>query len=276
MEKQADLHVHTYLSDSTFTPAQVVDYAQKIGLACVAITDHDCVDGIEPAVRRAYENSNIEIIPAVELTAETDDTEVHILGFFIDYKNVSFEKKLQEIRDDRVSRIYKMVEKLKEFDIDIDASDVFKIAGPGSVGRLHVAQVLYNKGAVANISEAFSRYIGHNKPCYVKRFKLSPKEAIKMIYKVKGIPVLAHPYIMKKDEMISELIKAGLRGIEVYHSDHTNAAQQHYKKLAEENNLLITGGSDCHGMGKGEILMGKVKVPYELVEKLKEARFSLK
>lgn len=269
MKKFADLHVHTFHSDSTFTPEQVVDVAHKGGLAGIAITDHDNVAGIDPSIGFAGKYG-MEIIAGVELTAEVDNLEIHILGYFIDWKAEWFEKKLVKIRQARLERIHAMIEKLKKQGVDIDPKKVFALSGPGAVGRLHLATVLYNEGIISSVSEAFRKYIGQSAPCYVRKYKLTPKEAMDMILKLGGVPVLAHPHILGRDDLISGFIKDGLRGIEVYHTEHSSAATSHYRDIAARYNLVMTGGSDCHGMGKGRVLLGKVKVPYSLVETLRE------
>jgi len=266
----ADLHVHTYLSDGTFSPQQVLETARKSGLSCIAITDHDSIDGIGPTMELAA-SYNIEVIPGVELTAEANDDEIHIIGYFIDWKNEEFQAKLKLICQARVDRIKEMIVKLAKFGIEIDAEEVFEFAGPGSVGRPHLAQVMYQKGYVRSTNEAFQKYIRNHGPCYVKKYTLSPKEAIEMIKSIGGIPILAHPHLLKMDELISGFIEDGLQGIEVYHSDHPDSATIQYEKLAKRHGLLITGGSDCHGLGKGEVLMGKVKLPYKYVFELKRA-----
>lgn len=268
MEKLVDLHVHTYLSDGTFSPKEVVQRAKDLGLCCIAITDHDCVDGIEPAME-AGNGLGLEVIPGVELTAEEKNVEVHILGFFINWRDEPFLEKLKVIRQSRVERTYQMIEKLKKYNVTIDPQEVFKASGPGSVGRLHVAFVLEKHGYVSSVKEAFRRYIGDKAPCYVKHFEISAKDAIAEIKRIGGVAVFAHPYVMGEDRFIPQFVKYGLDGIEAYHSDHPTSASKYYAELAKKYKLIITGGSDCHGLGKGEILMGKVKVPFELVEELK-------
>lgn len=269
MTRYADLHVHTSYSDSTFSPEEVVACAKEKNLAAIAICDHDSVNGIEPCMALASK-VNVEIIPGIEMSAEKVDAEIHILGYCFDWKRDWFREKLKEIQASRVERVYKIVEKLKAFNIMIDAKDVFRLAGNNaSVGRLHIAQAMLETGAVKNMWEVFDKYIGFLKPCYVPYTKFSPEEAIQMILRVGGVPVLAHPDLMGHDEYIEEFVSYGLKGIEVYHTDHRQSVSMRYEEIAKRLGLVMTGGSDCHGLGKGRILMGTTRVPYELVEKLK-------
>ncbi len=273
--RYADLHVHTFYSDSTFSPDEVMACAKDKGLDAIAICDHDCIDGI-PLCLEIASQLDIEVIPGIELTAEKLDAEIHMLGYFIDWENEGFQKKLKEIQGSRVNRIYKMVEKLGGMKIEVKPEEVFKLAGKGSVGRLHLAQAMLRAGKIRNLKEAFEKYIGFLKPCYVQNIRFSPQNAIELILSVGGVPVLAHPYTVRKDEYIAELIEYGLKGIEVYHTDHKPAMVKHYEELAKRYNLLMTGGSDCHGLGKGRVLMGGIRVPYEIVEKLKEEAKKIK
>ncbi|MBN1526793.1 MAG: PHP domain-containing protein [Candidatus Omnitrophica bacterium] len=266
--RYADLHVHTFYSDSTFSPEEVVACAKEKDLAGIAICDHDSTEGIEPC-RRVAEGLGIEIIAGVEMTAEKPTTELHILGYFIDFTPAWFQTRLKVIRDSRVERIYKMAEKLAAYNIKVDPEKVFALAGKGSVGRLHMARALVSAGQVMSMQEVFNRYIGFGKPCYVPHARFTPREAIETILKVKGVPVLAHPNVSAADPYIEELVGYGLRGIEAYHTDHDSKTTKRYVALAEQNGLIVTGGSDCHGLGKGKVLMGGVKVPYEVVEALR-------
>ena len=276
MTKYADLHVHTNYSDSTFSPEEVVSHANEKGLAAIAICDHDSVDGIGPCKDFASK-VGLEIIPGIEMSAEKVNAEIHILGYFIDWKSDWFRERLKEIQESRVERVYKIVEKLKGFNITIDPEDVFKFAGNNaSVGRLHIAQTMLNSGQVKSMREVFEKYIGFLKPCYVPYTKFSPEEAIQVILKVGGVPVLAHPDLMGHDGYIEEFVGYGLKGIEVYHTDHKEHVSKRYEELARRFGLLMTGGSDCHGLGKGRILIGTTRVPYELVERLKEEAESVK
>jgi hypothetical protein len=267
--KYADLHIHTYYSDSTFSPEEVVSCAKEKGLSAIAICDHDSMEGIASCIE-AGKISGVEIIPGVELTVEKLDAEIHLLGYFIDYKSASFNTELKKMRNARVDRIRKMVDKLSREGIEVDAEKVLKSAGRGSVGRLHLAQEILKTGQVSGFKEIFEKYIGFAKPCYFSSLRFTPREAIEAIRSVGGVPVLAHPATIGKDEYIPELVEYGLRGIEIYHTDHKPSMVKRYEGIAKEHGLLVTGGSDCHGMGKGRVLIGTVKVPYEIVDRLKE------
>jgi predicted metal-dependent phosphoesterase TrpH len=267
--KYADLHVHTFYSDSTFSPEEVVSCAVNKALAAIAICDHDSVDGIARCTKVGAE-MGIEVIPGVELTVEKEDAEIHILGYFMDYRLKWFCEKLKELQGSRVDRIHRMVALLKDQGVKVDAREVLRLSGRGSVGRLHLAQAMLDCGAVSTFKEAFDKYIGYRKPCYISSVRMTPPEAIEMLLKAGGVPVLAHPDIMGRDEYIPELVGYGLRGIEAYHTDHKPSVTKHYEELAKAEGLIATGGSDCHGLGKGRILLGGVRVPYTVVERLKE------
>lgn len=271
MEKYVDLHVHTLASDGSYTPEQLVDEALSQGLSAIAVTDHDAIDSVGP-VMEVGAGKGLEVIPGVELTAEHKDAEMHMLGFLIDWKDSAFKKKLDFLCDVRVERMRKMVKKLNKMNVDISYDEVLAKVGGKSVGRLHLASVLYERGFVSSIKEAFNKYIGDGKPCCVKKHRLMPKEAIGLIESVRGIPVLAHPFHIGDDDVIPELIKVGLKGIEVYHSDQDEQITKYYEYIAKQNNLLITGGSDCHGDVKGHVMIGNVKLPYQYLEKLKRVK----
>jgi len=267
-----DLHVHTNYSDGTFSPEEVVRYAQEVELTAIAITDHDCVDGILPAMEEAKDRG-LEIIPGLELAAEIDDFEIHLIGLLLDWQDPWLKDQLNKIRNARTERMQKMVEKLNDLGIGIKMEQVMALSREkGAVGRLHLARALLEGGHISNIRQAFSRFIGRNGPCYEKRMIISPQEAIEMIRRVKGIPIFAHPGNMRHDEVIPDLIKYGLMGIEVLHTDHNASASNHYKQLAQNYGLLMSGGSDCHGAGKGYPLMGKVEVQYSILDTMREAQ----
>jgi len=267
----ADLHIHTNFSDGLLSPEEVVKRSAKAGLTAIAITDHDTVDGVARGIDEA-QKAGIKLVPALEFTTDVPGTEIHILGYFIDHKAAWLLELLKKIRDDRVNRIHKIVEKLKKLGIDIDAGEILKLADLGSVGRPHVARVLLQKGIVKSIQEAFNRYLDFNAPAYVPHFRLSPEEAIRTIIKAKGIPVYAHPAVSRRDEMIPELVAAGLAGIEVYYSRHSDFQVKHYLGIANKYGLLVTGGSDFHGLGtERDVMLGDVKLSDDLFKKLEES-----
>jgi hypothetical protein len=273
--KFADLHLHTIFSDGTYTPEELISRSQKAGLSAIAVVDHDSVSGIEPALAAA-ESSDLEVLPGIELSTEHNDREVHILGYLIDYKNKTFLDKLEYLRNNRIERVYKIIGKLKNLGIDLDPKSVFNLSGSGTVGRLHIARALVQDGLAGSISEVFQKYIGDNGPAYVLGFRFSSGEAIKFIKDAGGVPVLAHPYSLNNDELIFEFIKLGLMGLEVYYPEHSQGEVNFYLDLAKKNNLLVTGGSDCHGKAKPQVRIGSIKLPYSLVKKLKEAKESLR
>lgn len=264
----ADLHIHTNFSDGTFDPAEVVTLAKKAGIGCISITDHDTVN----SHLSSYASSGIEIIPGIELSAAVANTEVHILGYCIETHERWFQDKLAELCQNRIRRMDQMCRKLSGLGIPVGLDEVLAFAGNGCVGRLHLARLLAKKGFVSSPQKAFDKYIADTGPAYISKIGLNPQEAIKLVLEVKGIPVLAHPYCLANQNLIPELVKAGLMGLEVLYPEHTSAHIEHYQKLAGEYGLLITGGSDCHGQAKPQIKIGRVKVPYNLIEKLKDAR----
>lgn len=267
--KYADLHVHTFYSDSTFSPEEVVSLASRRAISAIGICDHDSIDGIEPC-RKLGAKYEVEIIPGIELTVDSTEAEAHILGYFIDHRLGWLRKKLKAVQRARIERVHKIVDRLNKEGIAIKAKDVFDLAGKGSVTRFHIAKAIIKSGKVKTTREIFGKYLGFSKPCYIPNVSFTPEEAIEMILKAGGVPVLAHPFVMHKDEYIDKLIGYGLRGIEVYHPEHNKSAVKHYDKIARENGLAVTGGSDCHGLGKHRVLLGTVRVPYEIVNKLRE------
>lgn len=273
--KFADLHLHTVFSDGTYTPQDLIAQSYKCGLSAIAVVDHDTVEGIRPSIETA-QGRDVEVLAGIELSAEFDNVEVHILGYLIDYQNSSLIKRLEALKKNRIERIYKIIDKLKVIGVSLNPDTVFDIANNGTVGRLHVARALVKEGKAGTIFEAFQKYIGDKSPAYVLGFKFSPKEAIKLIKESGGVPVLAHPYILHNDDLIPEFVKHGLMGLEVYYPEHSQSMTNFYLRLAQEYNLLVTGGSDCHGSVKPEAKIGLIKIPYELVEKLKEAKDKLK
>lgn len=269
--KFADLHLHTVFSDGTYTPLSLIAKSKKAGLSAIAVVDHDTVEGVAPVMQIASEEK-LEVLPGIELTAEYEGSEIHILGYLIDPKDKTLLGRLENLRKIRIERAYKIVDKLNGLGLALKPEKVFDIAKEGTVSRLHIARAMVKEGISSSVFEAFQKYIGDRCPAYVLGFRISPEEAIKLIKDAGGIPVLAHPYTLNNDELILKFIDWGLEGLEIYYPEHSQAMINFYLGLAKKYNLLITGGSDCHGAAKPEVRIGSVKVPYELVEKLKIAK----
>jgi len=277
----ADLHLHTIASDGTYTPAEMVKQAEDNGYTAIAITDHDTTDGLTEALASG-KKLGVEVIPGIELSTLDNDREIHILGYYPDPENAQLIDMLSQMIEARKNRAAKMVEKLNHHGIDISLTRVKEIAGGQFVGRPHIAQALLEKGYITEMAEAFSEdFIGRGGLGYVERFKITPAEGIKALKQAGAIPVLAHPGFLSKGEPVSEeeiksLIKAGLRGIEVFYSKHTPDQTELYKSLATKHGLLITGGSDCHGQPNVPNSLGSIQLPYQYIRALKEENDSNK
>ncbi|MDQ7819558.1 MAG: PHP domain-containing protein [Armatimonadota bacterium] len=264
-----DLHTHTTASDGLLPPADLVALARQHGVEVLAVADHDTTDGVDPA-RAAGARLGVEVIPAVEINTDTDAGDVHVLGYFVHHHEAWFQEFLRRLRDGRERRAERMVEKLHALGIPLDFARVRALAG-GAVGRPHVARALVEAGVVATTEEAFQKYIGRSGPAYVERVSVSPQEAVRVVRRAGGIPVLAHPGWGVGDDLIRTLAREGLEGLEVYYPDHTPAMVEHYLALAAELGLLVTGGTDFHG---GDLATrtppGSQYVPREAVERLRE------
>ena len=269
--RYADLHVHTSCSDGTSTPAQLVKEGVARGIAALAIVDHDTTEAIAEALAKA-EGSDLEIIPGIELTAQHEYQEIHILGYFLDYRNKKLLEKLKLMQQNRIERVYKIIENLEGMGLKLNPGTVFGISGKATVGRMHIARALVKDGFVGSTAEAFRKYIGDKSPAYVLGFHLTVPEAIKLIQDAGGVAVLAHPYMLHNDALITEFAGYGLEGIEVHYPEHSQAMVNFYLDLAKKLNLLVTGGTDFHGSAKPEIKLGMIKIPLELVEKLRLAK----
>jgi predicted metal-dependent phosphoesterase TrpH len=266
--KFADLHLHTYFSDGTFSPEELVGHGHRLGFAALALTDHDSVEGC-PRMAAACEAAGIFFIPGTELTAEHNDTEIHILGYFVDTQNEKFLSDIARFQAVRQNRIREMVARLNELNVPLEVETVFALANCKSPGRPHVARALVKAGLVANLDEAFERFLKKSRPAWVPKAKMSALEAIELIHRAGGLAVVAHPGLNRTDDVIPALVEAGLDGIECFHTKHSTTTSERYLEMADKFHLLITGGSDCHGFSKGKPLIGTVKLPYEHVEKLK-------
>jgi hypothetical protein len=267
---RVDLHVHSTASDGRLSPAEVIREAAARGLVYIALTDHDSVDGIAAAKATAQSFPNLTVIPGIEISTDIPQGEVHILGYFIDYKDPEFLAKLEEFKNSRLRRAEQMVAKLEGLGVHIDWRRVLEIAGTSTIGRPHIAQAMMEKDHVPSFKDAFDEYLGHGKPAYVDREKMLPAEAAAIIVKAGGLPVLAHPFTTEDPEgLISELKPAGLVGMEAYYKDYTAEEVESLVALAQKHALIATGGSDFHGIEPDEeTAIGDSNVPLEAVERL--------
>jgi len=267
---EVDLHIHSNASDGRFSPEEVVRKSAELGLTVIALADHDTVDGIVPALEAAKNFPQLKVIPCVEISTDVPTGEVHVLGYFIDYTNRELCDTLSRMRNSRIERARGMVDKLRNLGVHIDWSRVTEIAGSSSIGRPHIAQAMLEKGYITSFKEAFTRYIGWGGPAYVKREKMSPAEAVQLILRADGLPVLAHPLTINDPEtLVIELKASGLAGIEVYYHDCTAEEINRLTSLANKYNLITTGGSDYHGLDDcTETMIGGTDVPLESVEQL--------
>jgi hypothetical protein len=264
----ADLHLHSRFSDGTYSPEEVVSQSRRHGLAAIALTDHDTVEGCAPTAALCQE-AGIEFISGTELTAEQSGHEIHILGYLLDICNPRLLSEIEKFQAVRQQRVCEMVLRLNRLQVPLEAEAVFALANCRSPGRPHVARALVGAGLCRNLDEAFERFLKKNRPAYVPKFKLSVPQAIDLIHCAGGAAVMAHPALSHCDEVIPSLVAAGIDGLECFHVKHSTAIVQHYLELADRFHLLVTGGSDCHGWSKGEPVIGTVKIPYEHVQKLK-------
>jgi len=265
----ADLHLHTNFSDGTYSPEELVEQARAQGLAAIGLTDHDTVEGCARA-DRASQSAGIEFIPGTELTAEQDGNELHILGYLIDTQNLKLLNEIARFQSVRQNRIREMVARLQALSVPLQAETVFSLANCRAPGRPHVARALVQAGHCATLDEAFERFLKKNRPAWVPKFKMSATNAIELIHQAGGIAVLAHPGLNRSDEVIPSMVEAGLDGIECFHTKHSASHSRHYLEIAARFNLVVTGGSDCHGLSKGKPLIGTVRLPYHYLETVKE------
>lgn len=287
-----DLHVHSNKSDGSFSPTELVEIAVSKGLSAFALTDHDTTEGIEEALlaARSYnlalkndlrEGKPLEVIPGIEFSTEYMGKDVHIIGLFIDYESPVFQEKIQEFVNARTIRNRKMCEGLASAGIDITYEKLLEEFPCCIITRSHYARYLLNHGYTTSMAEAFERYIGDHAPYFVPKEKITPVQAVELIHQVNGIAILAHPilYRLSKqnlDQLVKSLKEAGLTGIEAVYSTYTQGEEAEIRKLASKYDLVISGGSDFHGTIKPKLEMatgyGKLFIPEEILDKLKEAR----
>ncbi|MBP2654958.1 MAG: hypothetical protein H6Q73_2527 [Firmicutes bacterium] len=270
---KADLHIHTNCSDGVFSPEEIVLKAKTAGLKIIAITDHDTVDGLLKLSGKMQLGEEIEVIPGIEFSTDLPANEVHILGYYIDILHPELNHQLRFIAQDREKRVQKMVAKLCELGYQIKYERVLKLAqNATSVGRPHVAAALIEAGYFFSMADVFNTLLGKNMPAYVPHYKMTPAETISLITSAGGIPVLAHPGLIGDDDIVLNILKLGIQGIEVYHPSHDQVKVDQYLKLVQQNKLIATGGSDFHGFpGRIPECLGEFYVPEKLAQQLKKS-----
>lgn len=272
-----DLHVHSYKSDGSLTPSELISLALEKGLSAIALTDHDTTDGLREFDESA-KSKPIEAIPGIELSTEYEGKDVHIVGLFIDENQPDFQKHLKNFVASRDMRNEKMCANLRHAGLDI-SYDALKKEYPGSViTRAHYGTYLVKTGACKSVADAFSQYLGDHTPYFVAREKVTPDEAVILIKKAGGIPILAHPILyhmsaQRLELLVSRLVTAGLMGIEAVYSTYTTREENQIRRLADKYHLLLSGGSDFHGLAKPKLQLGTgyghLNVPDEFLLKMK-------
>lgn len=279
---KSDLHVHTNYSDGVFSPEKIVDAAVEAGLDVIALTDHDNILSYEIATDYAQQlekegKKSVKIIQGIEINTIYKNSEIHILGYFMDTKNNDFKDLIKAQQQARVKQTKEIIELLnKKEGIKIKYENIVsQVAHGGSIGRPHIAKAITNVGGTSSVIEAYSKYINDSSSVYVQRKTVSPHEAVEIIYDAGGIPVIAHPHDLDNaKELIEDLMHCGLRGIEAYHRKHSPAIVEYFSSMAEELGLIVTGGSDFHAPNviNGQIVLGKNFVPEWIYDKLIEEK----
>jgi len=267
---KADLHLHTTASDGRLSPAEIVRRAALDGVEVIAITDHDTINGVEPALTAAISFPSFTVIPGVEINTDVPHGEVHVLGFFIDYEQTWLQQRLEMLRQSRIIRARRMLDKLSALGMPLEWQHIEKLSAGGAVGRPHVALALMEQGYVATVRQAFDLYIGREGPAYVEREKLKPTEAVEIIVKAGGLPALAHPASIENLEgFLDQLQAVGLVALEAYYNNYGSEVTQKLVALAHRRDLIPCGGSDFHGLDiQTETPIGGVSIPRKHIEQL--------
>ena len=265
-----DLHLHTTASDGLCDPAALVDLAWRAGIRTLSVTDHDTIAGLAE-VEAAAAASGISFVPGIEITAVHDGRDVHVLGYFIDPEDEALGSFLEKQRADRVRRLTAIADRLAELGKPVDRSGLTAPRRRGSsLGRPVIARALVRAGHVADVRQAFDQLIGQGKPAFIARSGACPADVIGIINRAGGVASLAHPGLLRRDDLIPDMIDAGLTAVEAFHSEHDSWATEHYLALAARHGILVSGGSDYHGeRERRRSAFGSIGLPHECFEKLK-------
>jgi predicted metal-dependent phosphoesterase TrpH len=278
--KTIDLHTHSYASDGTFSPAEVIQRASLQGLSAVALTDHDTIAGLQEADAAAKMSKvPIELIPGIEFSTSFRDRELHIVGLGIHSDDSFLLQKTREIADCRLERNHTMLKRFQDAGFPLSWEDLTGKNPNAVITRAHFANALYQHNIVPSVKDAFIKYLDKKSPFYVNRFLIQPEDAIHIILQAQGIPILAHPFlyhlsIEELKQLLISLKKEGLAGMEVFYSTHTKNEEILANHLVREFGLKPSGGSDFHGTIKPDIEIGighgNLHIPYSIWENLKK------
>lgn len=267
-----DLHVHTNYSDGIYSVEEIIEKASSKKIDGIAITDHDTIDAIKYIANNSVDTKNIFIVPGIELSADVEGEEIHILGYYLDCENDMLNEKLSILKRDRFYRGLEIIDKLSSLGVEIDKESIISESKQHNnfIGRALIARKLVSEGYVMNIKEAFEKYLVEGKPAFVNRRKLSLEESISLIEKANGIPILAHPGIIKNKRVITMAIELGVKGIECFTSKHSKIDEKRFIEYCKTNNLIITGGSDYHGDNE---ILGQYYIDIDKIEAFKNRDF---
>jgi 3',5'-nucleoside bisphosphate phosphatase len=254
-----DLHAHSTASDGSRNPADVVREAKRLGLAAIALTDHDTVNGAAEALHAGAE-VGIRVVVGVELSAVEHDVEIHVLGLHLT-DVAALEDRLAVLRDLRRERARRIVNRLNDLGVRIDLAAVLEQAGTGAVGRPHVARAMVAEGWATDLRDAFDRYLGDGRPAYMAKERLSLADAIGFIHAARGLAILAHPGPFATKDRLTAFVPLGLDGVEVRHPSHPSDEMGRLLQLVDHFGLLPSGGSDWHGTAEGGRQLGMMRVP---------------
>ncbi len=263
--RRLELHAHTHFSDGVLSPAALVDLALERELQALAVTDHDSVEGVGPAIAAAA--GRLEIVPGIEVSSTLEGHDLHVLGYFVDAGSETLARRLARFREERRQRARAILERLDALGVPVPADEVFAAAGPGVVGRPHIAQALLRAGHVPSIEVAFQRFLGGRGSAFIPRPAFHSAEAVRLIRDAGGVAVLAHPGPLSR-RLVEQLAEAGLAGIEVWHPQHGATVQRQWRSVAQELGLVASGGSDFHGPHRGAGL-GEMPVPERALDELR-------
>ena len=271
-----ELHAHTHFSDGALSPAELVALATERGITALAITDHDSVEGVAPAIAAAGALRDAsagggaappEIVAGIELSSSLEGNDLHVLGYFIDWRSETLGARLSRFRDERRARAREILHRLASLGVPVAEEEVFAAAGPGVVGRPHIANALLKAGHVPTIDVAFQRYLGTRGAAFVPRPAFHSGEAVRAIRDAGGAAVLAHPALIAT-RLVEQLAESGLAGLEVWHPQHGISSQKRWREVARALDLVASGGSDFHGPHRG-VGLGDMPVPDRALEELR-------